>query len=61
MTEKWLNNFIDVSRVSDRMVFMKVLFQEITNSVISVYVPQCGLDNSNRDNFYDTLISFIRK
>ena len=29
--------------------------------MISVYVPQCGLDNSNKDNFYDTLISFIRK
>ena len=41
------------------MIFMKVLVQGIINSVISVYVPQCGLDNSNRDNFYGSLISFI--
>ena len=30
-------------------------------SVISVYVPQCGLDESREDDFYDSLINIARK
>ena len=35
--------------------------QRIIISVISVYAQQCGLDNSRKDDFYDTLINIARK
>ena len=30
-------------------------------SVISVYAPQCGLNESQKDDFYDSLINIARK
>ena len=39
---------------------MLVLIQEII-SVISVCVPHCGLDDSPKDIFYDSLINVVRK
>ena len=29
--------------------------------MISVYVPQCGLDDSQENDFYDNLINVVRK
>ena len=37
------------------MSFAKVLVQGIAISVISVYVPHCNLDNSQKDDFYDVV------
>ena len=42
------------------MIFIKVLVQRIIISVISVYVPQCGLDNSQKNNFYDSFINVVK-
>ena len=55
-----MDKVIDTSRVSDGMVVIKVLLQGIIISVISVYTPQCGLDDSRKDD-YDSLISVITK
>ena len=60
MAKRWVDKVIDTSRVSDRMVVIKVLLQGIIISVISVYTPQCGLDDSQKDD-YDSLISVITK
>ena len=39
---------------------MLVLVQEII-SVVSVYAPHWGLDDSPKDYFYDSLINVVRK
>ena len=41
------------------MVVVKALFQGIIISVISAYAPHCGLDNSQKDAFYDGSIVFM--
>ena len=38
------------------VVVIKVLVQRINISMISVYAPQCDLDDSQKDDFYDSLI-----
>ena len=43
------------------MVVIKVLVQGINVSVISVNALQRGLDDSQRDNFYENLNSIVRK
>ena len=44
------------------MIFNKILLvQGIIISVISIYIPQCGLDNSQKDYFYNSLINAFRK
>ena len=64
MTKKWVDKVINISRVSDRMIVNKVFAQKIIISLISdltVYAPQCGLDYSQKDDFYDSLINVVRK
>ena len=43
------------------MVVIKVLVQGINISVISVNALQRGLDDSQRDNFYESLNNIVRK
>ena len=62
LTQKWVDKVINISRVSDRMIVNKVLVQRIIISLISdltVYAPQYGLNNSQKDDFYDILINFF--
>lgn len=45
-------------KVSDRIIVIKILFQSIIVSVISVYVLECYLDDSATGHFYDIFIVF---
>ena len=47
--------------VSDRMIAIKLLVHGIIILVISVYGPQCSLDDYHRDDFYGSLVHFVRK
>ena len=40
-----------MSRISDRMIGIKVLVQGILISMISVYAPQCAVDYNQQNNF----------
>ena len=64
LAKKWVDKVINISRVSDRMIVNKVFAQKIIISLISdltVYAPQCGLDYSQKDDFYGSLINVVRK
>ena len=46
MVFSWLENgqrVVGISRLSDRMIVIKVLIQDYNVSIISVYAPQCGI------------------
>ena len=46
------------------MIVNQVFVQRIIISLISdltVYAPQCGLDYSQKDDFYGSLINVVRK
>lgn len=43
------------------MTVIKVLVQEIIISLISFYVPQCGLDGSQKDDFHDSLVNDVKE
>ena len=40
-----------MSKVSDRMIGIKVLVQGILISMISVYAPDCAVDYNQKNNF----------
>ena len=64
LAKKWAEKVINIIRVSDRMIVNKVFVQWVIISLISdltVYAPQCGLDYSQKDDFYDSLINVVRK
>ena len=64
MTKKWVDKVIDMIKVSDRMIVINVMVKRIIISLISdlaVYAPQCGLDDSQKSDFYDSFMNIIRK
>ena len=58
---KWIDKVIYIIRVRDRMAVIELVVQGIIISVLLVYAPQCGLDYSMNNDFYDSFINFVRK
>ena len=42
------------------MIVIKVLVQTIIISIISAYTPQSGLNDSQKNHFYNSLINVVR-
>ncbi|KAK3888624.1 hypothetical protein Pcinc_007349 [Petrolisthes cinctipes] len=61
LAEKWVDKGIEVNRVSDRIIQMKLMAGETIFTAISVYAPQCGLSEEAKDGFYDRLIAVASK
>ncbi|KAK3893367.1 hypothetical protein Pcinc_002801 [Petrolisthes cinctipes] len=61
LAEKWVDKVIEVNRVSNRIIQMKLMVGETIFTAISVYVPQCGLSEEAKDGFYDRLIAVASK
>ena len=58
LAKKWVDKVTNISRISDWMIVNKVFVQRIIISLISdliLYAPQCGLDYSQKDDFYESL------
>ena len=51
------NSIIEVERISDRIIQVRLSLGETIVSVISIYAPQIGLTNSEKDKFYDDLLA----
>ena len=54
--EKWVENVMDVMRVNDRIMVLKLIFGKQIVTVVSTYAPQAGLPDETKDKFWDDLI-----
>ena len=61
LAKKWEEKVIEVSRVNDRIIVIKLMLDGCIFTVVSVYAPQCGLDASEKDSFYDSLMNVTSK
>ena len=61
IAEKWVDKVIDVKRVNDRIIVVKFLIGKRIATAVSVYTPQCGLSEEEKDKFYDELIAVTSK
>ena len=59
LAEKWVDKVYDIKRVSDRIMLIELLVGEVVLTVLSVYAPQTGLEESTKDAFYDSLQTVI--
>ena len=53
--------YVDISKVSDRKIVIKGLVHGIIISAIPVCNLQCGLNDSQKDDFYDSIVNVVRK
>lgn len=62
VSQKHLDNIIEVKRISDRIMFIKVLVEGETVNILSAYAPQSGCRDSEKEAFwtaYDDILQQI--
>jgi hypothetical protein len=55
VAEKWVDKVIEVRRVSERMMVVRVIVGKSTISLVSVYAPQVGRSREEKENFFTSL------
>ena len=59
VAKKWIEKVLEVKRVSDRLMMIKLQTYERTIVAVSAYAPQQGLTNDEKDRFSPFLIASI--
>ena len=50
---------VDVKRVNDRLMMIKLLIGIRVVAIVSTYPPQQGLGEDEKDTFYEDLITLV--
>ena len=50
--EQYIDKVVEVRRVSDRVIILKVLLGKTVQNVISAYAPQAGRPNEEKEEFW---------
>ena len=51
MAEKWINRVVNVVRVSERIMYVKLVIGKQIVNIVSAYAPQVGLSVEEKDDF----------
>jgi hypothetical protein len=54
---KWIDSIVDVKRVNERIIAIKLIIGARLLNVVSAYAPQSGRSNEEKDDFWDKLIA----
>ena len=57
VAERWIEKVLSISRVSDRIIWIRLLNEKGTINVFSVYAPQARRPQEEMDSFYQSLLS----
>jgi len=57
ISDRWINRIIDVKRVNERIMCLKVLIGDKLVTCICAYVPQTGRSAEEKDSFWDQMIN----
>ena len=55
LAEEWIEKVFKVQRVSDRILLVKLVVGQRVVTLLSVYSPQSGLSDVDKDLFFDQL------
>ena len=57
ISDRWIDRIIDVKRVNERIMCLKVLIGDKLVTCICAYAPQTGRSTEEKDCFWDQMIS----
>src|SRR5580692_494404 len=57
VTRKWIDNIVEVRRVNEQIIAIKLIIGARLLNIISAYAPQSGKSNEEKDDFWDKLIA----
>ena len=55
LAEKWIDKVLAVKRFSDRIMLLRLIIGGVIFSFFSLYAPQAGLPEAQKESFYDQL------
>ena len=61
LSKEWQDNILEIKRISDRIMTMKLVSGNTMLNIISVYAPQVGCSQPEKDQFYENLESEMRR
>lgn len=61
LAEKWVEKVFEVQRISDRIILLRLVIGKVVFAFISVYAPQVGRAEAEKERFYDQLQSAVAK
>ena len=56
---EWINKVVNVSRVSERIMVVKLVIGEVLVNVLSAYAPQVGRTDEEKTKFWDELFDTV--
>ena len=56
-----VDKIVEVNRVNDRLMFLKILIGELIITIVSAYAPQQGLAEIDINKFYELLVSSLSR
>ena len=56
-----MDKVFEVLRISDRIILFKLVIGKVVFTFLSVYAPQAGLQEAEKDQFYDQLQSVMAR
>ena len=61
LSEKWWKNVYEITRVSDRIIAIRLVIGKKLFAIICIDTPQSNLSESNKDEFYHSLQGVLAK
>ena len=56
IAERWTDRVVDVVRVNERIMYVKLVIRKQIVNIVSAYAPQVGLSAEEKDDFWDSFI-----
>ena len=61
VSRDWVDKIVEINRVNDRLMFLKLLIGKRIITIVSAYAPQQGLADIDRNKFYELQISSLSR
>ena len=56
IAERWIDSVVNVVRVNERIMYVKLVIGKQIVNIVSAYAPQVGLSAEEKDDFWDNFI-----
>ena len=56
IAERWIDSVVNVVRVNERIMYVKLVIGKLIVNIVSAYAPQVGLSAEEKDDLWDSFI-----
>ena len=56
IAERWIDSVVDVIRVNERIMYVKLVIGKQIGNIVSAYAPQVDLSAEEKDDFWDSFL-----